>query len=811
MSDRTTTERILINATQDEEVRIALTSDQFLENIFIEEFGSHRTGNIYKGKITRVVPSLQAAFVDYGSQRHGFLPLKEVSPEYFRTQLSQTDNDQYSIADVLKEGQELIVQVEKEERGNKGAALTSFITLAGCYLVLMPNNPRAGGISRRIEGDEREEIKALMNALSIPDNMGLIIRTAGVGKAVEELQWDLDVLLKLWDAIQNAGQTQPPPCLIHEESDVVIRAFRDYLRKDVSEIIIDDTQLYERAKNHLAKISPEIIERVKLYEDKAIPLFSRYHIENQIETAFQRDVQLPSGGYIVIQETEALVSVDVNSARDTKSDDIEKTAFNTNREAAIEVARQLRLRDLGGLIVIDFIDMMSGDHQQQIVDTFREEIRNDKARVQYGRISRFGLLEISRQRLRPSLREGSQIVCPRCSGLGSIRSVESLSLYILRLMRHESMNDNVAEVIVQVPVDVAAFLLNEKRHMLDEIEKHHKVLLRIIPNPHILTPEYKIERVYNMQSSQLGRASYTHLEAPELTIAPSKIQQKTKVEPVVKTMETPIKPVVKKKKISLIQRLIKLFTKEEKKSSQTNKHGRHHTQRNRNNNNQRRNTGGQQQRRHQGQQRRHSGGNRSQNNDNRNQDNDNRRQNNDNRQQNNDNQRQGNDNRRQNNNNRRHRQNRQQGGYRNNRPNDNERQNQQNVAATQPAVTQTNTAPVAKPEFRQAPKPQQQQRKPVEQNNKPVEPINKPTTQSSAPKPVQQQQEVKSTPVQKPTQSQQVVNEPVIEIVIGPRPGDKARQYHQNKMKAKKQNPYKHKIQQKIKAEVEKEPSSKDD
>jgi ribonuclease E len=578
-----TNERILINATQEEEIRIALTSDQTLENIFIEEFGGHRTGNIYKGKISKVVPSLQAAFVDYGSERHGFLPLKEVAPEYFRAQHTNNHHHQYSIAELLIEGQEIIVQVEKEERGNKGAALTSFITLAGCYLVLMPNNPKAGGISRRIEGDERDSLKALMNALSAPEDMGLIIRTAGVGKAIEELQWDLDILLRLWDAIKQAGASQPAPCLIHEESDVVIRAFRDYLRKDVSEIIIDSPKLYQQARHHLARIHPEIVNHVKLYDDKSIPLFSRYHIESQIETAFKRDVRLPSGGFIVIQETEALVAIDVNSARDTKSDNIEKTAFNTNREAAIEVARQLRLRDLGGLIIIDFIDMESQEHKRQILETFNANIVSDKARVQFGQISRFGLLEVSRQRLRPSLREASQIACPRCNGLGSIRSIESMGLHLLRLIRHEAINDNVAEIIVQVPIDVAILLLNEKRHLLDEIEKHQKILVRIIPNPHIQTPDYKIDRIYGMQTSQLGKPSYAHQEeAAAFDISPSKTNQATKrEEPLVKPLEAPIKPTIKPKKVGLFQRLFSLLQlREQNKTKEAPvKTGQHHGRR----------------------------------------------------------------------------------------------------------------------------------------------------------------------------------------------------------------------------------------
>ncbi len=538
--------RILINGTQREEIRIALTSDKFLDDLFIQSIDQQpTTGNIYLAKVSRVVPSLQAAFVDYGAERHGFLPLKEIAPQYYKNPALSQSQEYINISDVLNEGQVMLVQVEKEERGNKGAALTSFITLAGCYLVLMPNNADAGGISRRVEGDERDQLKELLSTLQYPHDMGLIIRTAGVGKAIEELQWDLDVLLKLWSVITQAEQQQNSPCLIHQESDIIIRALRDYLRKDIHEIIVDTPQFFEQARNHLATVYPEI-DIVKFYDDPAIPLFTRYHIENQIETAFQRDVRLPSGGYIVIQETEALVSIDVNSARDTKSGDIELTAFNTNREAAIEVARQLRLRDLGGLIVIDFIDMNSADNQQQIVDTFKNEIRHDKARVQYSRISRFGLLEVSRQRLRPSLKEGSQIVCPRCSGQGSIRSVESLALLLLRLLRQEAMQPNVSEVHVQVPVEVATFLMNEKRSILSEIEHHQRVMLRILPNPYMETPQYKIERVYENQTSQQGKASYEHLAEANYIPPATRVEQATKtLEPVVKGIETPVKPIVK--------------------------------------------------------------------------------------------------------------------------------------------------------------------------------------------------------------------------------------------------------------------------
>ncbi len=534
--------RILINATQSEEIRVAITNNRFLDNLFIEEMGSHRTGNIYKARVTRIVPSLQAAFVDFGSERHGFLPLKEIAPDYFKNPVS---SDNYTILDILSEGQELIVQVEKEERGNKGAALTTFITLAGCYLVLMPNNPAAGGISRRIEGEDRDQLREYISALNLPDSMGLIIRTAGVGRAQEEIEWDLDILLRLWQAIQEAA-TQRAPFLIHQESDIVIRALRDYLRRDISEIIIDSPELYEKAKLHISTIRPEFINNIKLYQDPAVPLFTRYHIEDQIESAFLREVELPSGGFIVIQETEAMVTVDVNSARDTKAGNIEQTAFNTNREAAIEVARQMRLRDLGGLIAIDFIDMVSNENQQKVVDVFKEETRSDKARVQFNRISRFGILEVSRQRLRPSLTESSQIVCPRCAGRGSIRSVESLGLLLLRLIRQEALHDNVIAVNVHVPIEVAAFLVNEKRLALTEIETYHHTVVRILPNPHIETPQYKLERVYENQSGQQDiMPSYKQLEKAEIQPVPAVRVTSASTrhsEPAVKGVEAPSKP-----------------------------------------------------------------------------------------------------------------------------------------------------------------------------------------------------------------------------------------------------------------------------
>ncbi|NNM59485.1 MAG: Rne/Rng family ribonuclease [Legionellales bacterium] len=555
---------ILINATQSEEVRVAITNGRYLDNLFIEEIGSHRTGNIYFARVTRVVPSLQAAFVDFGSERHGFLPLKEIAPVYFRASSGGSQS-----VDKICEGQTLIVQVVKEERGNKGAALTTFITLAGSYLVLMPNNPEAGGISHRIEGEDRDQMRETIALLDKPEGMGLIVRTAGLGRAREELKWDLDILLRLWDAINTATENRQPPFLIHQESDIVIRALRDYLRKDITEIIIDSPELYERAKEHTRIVRPEFTHLVKLYQDKITPLFTRYRIEDQIESAFLRDVQLPSGGCIVIEETEAMVTIDVNSARDTKGGNIEQTAFNTNREAAIEIARQLRLRDIGGQIAIDFIDMASTENQQKILDTFKEETRNDKARVQFSRISRFGILEVSRQRLRPSLTESSQIVCPRCNGQGSIRSVESLGLLLLRLIRQEALYDNVVAVNVQVPIDVATFLINEKRHALSEVEAQHHILVRIFPNPHIQTPQYKIERVYETQVGQTGiTPSFKQIDKIqfETTTHRETTNSTRQGEPAVKILAAPPKPVVSNKSPQrILARIWSLFSGEGEK------------------------------------------------------------------------------------------------------------------------------------------------------------------------------------------------------------------------------------------------------
>ena len=487
--------RMLINATQQEELRVALVDGQRLYDLDIESPGhEQKKANIYKGKITRVEQSLEAAFVDYGADRHGFLPFKEISREYFSS--NGSSHGRPNIKDVLHVGQEVIVQVDKEERGNKGAALTTFISLAGSYLVLMPNNPRAGGISRRIEGDDRQELKEALDSLEIPNGMGLIVRTAGVGKSAEALQWDLSFRLKHWEAIKKAAEGRPAPFLIHQESNVIVRAFRDYLRPDIGEILIDNMKILDLAKEHIAALGrPDFSSKIKPYTGE-IPLFSHYQIESQIESAFQREVRLPSGGSIVIDTTEALTAIDINSARSTRGGDIEETAFNTNLEAADEIARQLRLRDLGGLIVIDFIDMTPIRHQREVENRLRDAVRQDRARIQIGRISRFGLLEMSRQRLSPSLGESSHHVCPRCNGTGTVRDNESLALSILRLIEEEALKDNTKEVDAIVPVQVASYLLNEKRESINAIERRSggKVRVVVVPNDRMETPHYEVIR-----------------------------------------------------------------------------------------------------------------------------------------------------------------------------------------------------------------------------------------------------------------------------------------------------------------------------
>lgn len=487
--------RMLINATQQEELRVALVDGQRLYDLDIESPGhEQKKANIYKGKITRIEPSLEAAFVDYGAERHGFLPLKEIAREYFPA--NYNSHGRPNIKDVLREGQEVIVQIDKEERGNKGAALTTFISLAESYLVLMPNNPRAGGISRRIEGDDRTELKEALASLELPDGMGLIVRTAGVGKSAEALQWDLSFRLKHWEAIKKAAESRPAPFLIHQESNVIVRAFRDYLRQDIGEILIDNPKVLELARQHIAALGrPDFTSKIKLYTGE-IPLFSHYQIESQIESAFQREVRLPSGGSIVIDTTEALTAIDINSARATRGGDIEETAFNTNLEAADEIARQLRLRDLGGLIVIDFIDMTPVRHQRAVENRLREAVRQDRARIQISHISRFGLLEMSRQRLSPSLGESSHHVCPRCSGTGTVRDNESLSLSILRLIEEEALKENTKEVHAIVPVPIASYLLNEKRAAVSAIEaRQGGVRCIIVPNDEMQTPHYHVLRV----------------------------------------------------------------------------------------------------------------------------------------------------------------------------------------------------------------------------------------------------------------------------------------------------------------------------
>ncbi len=533
--------RMLINATQAEELRVALVDGQKIYDLDIESPGhDQKKANIYKGKITRVEPSLEAAFVDYGADRHGFLPLKEVARNYFPKGYSYQGRP--NIKDVLREGQEVIIQIEKEERGNKGAALTTFISLAGSYLVLMPNNPRAGGISRRIEGDERTELKESLSKLDLPEGMGLIVRTAGVGKSAEELKWDLKVLLNHWHSIADASETKSAPFLIHRESNVIVRAIRDYLRRDIGEILIDHSKTFELAKQHIAMVRPDFESRVKLYQGE-IPLFTHYQVESQIQSAFQREVRLPSGGSIVIDPTEALTSIDINSARATRGSDIEETALNTNLEAAEEIARQLRLRDLGGLVVIDFIDMTPVRHQREVENRMRESVRQDRARVQLGRISRFGLMEMSRQRLRPSLGESASHVCPRCSGQGTIRDDESLALAILRLIEEEGLKENTVKIQAMVPVAVAAYLLNEKRRDVAKVEKRHNVEVFIIPNANFETPHFEINRL-RKNDEEAEQIDYDSLEKKHEVYQPSVISDSKKAaeEPALQGFSTPSAP-----------------------------------------------------------------------------------------------------------------------------------------------------------------------------------------------------------------------------------------------------------------------------
>lgn len=555
--------RMLINATQPEEVRVALVDGQRLYDLDIESIArEQKKSNIYKARVVRIEPGLEAAFVDYGANRHGFLPFKEVARTLFRNKQDGAQGKKPTIQDAIEVGQEFIIQIEKEERGNKGAALTTFISLAGRYLVLAPNNPRVGGVSRQIEGNDRTDARTAMSHLVVPDGMGLILRTAGVGKSSEELQWDLDYLQQLWNAITQAADNKAAPFLIYQESEVIIRAIRDYLRKDINEIWIDDPDVHKRSYDFMNQVMPHNLEKLKLYKEND-PLFTRYQIENQIESAFSRQVLLPSGGAVIIDHTEALISIDINSARATKGSDIEETAFNTNLEAAEEIARQLRLRDIGGLIVIDFIDMLNSRNQREVENAMREYLRMDRARVQVGRISRFGLLEMSRQRLRPSLGESSHIPCPRCDGQGTIRDVESLALSILRIIEEAAMKDMTAKVVVTVPVDAATFLLNEKRQPISEIQHRLDVDIVVIPEPGMVTPQYSVQRIRlsDAKAEENQRASYLLENENNETLNHELInhQKKRAVEnPVVKQFvpQTPLPGGPNSKPKGLISRLL---------------------------------------------------------------------------------------------------------------------------------------------------------------------------------------------------------------------------------------------------------------
>jgi ribonuclease E len=504
---------MLVNATQEEELRVALVDGQRIYDLDVEiPSREQKKSNVYKGRITRVEPSLEACFIDYGAERHGFLPLKEISKEYFKASPS---GGRMNIRELVDEGQEIIVQVEKEERGNKGAALTTFISLAGRFLVLMPNNARAGGVSRRIEGEDREQLREALDQVQIPDGMGAIVRTAGVGRTAEELQWDLDNLKEVWNAIAQAAEGRPAAFLIYQESKAIIRALRDYLAEDIGEILVDNQEIYAEAQQYMQRFMPASLRKLKFYEDP-VPLFTRFQIENQIESAHSHKINLPSGGSIVIDPTEALVSIDINSARATRGGDIETTALNTNLEAADEISRQLRLRDLGGLIVIDFIDMESQKNQRAVEDRVRDAVKQDRARIQIGRISRFGLLELSRQRLRPSIGESASISCPRCSGMGTIRSTESLALALLRLIGEEARKDRTVKVIAQLPVEVATYLMNEKREWLHSIESKSHAQVVLVPNKYFETPAYEIRRVRDDESLLPENSGLSH----QIPVAP---------------------------------------------------------------------------------------------------------------------------------------------------------------------------------------------------------------------------------------------------------------------------------------------------
>ncbi len=558
--------RMLFNATQPEELRLAVVDGQKLLDLDIEaESYQHKKGNVYKGKITRIEPSLEAAFVDYGTERQGFLPLKEISRIYFAATGERTPIGQIRIQDAIKEGQELIVQVDKEERGSKGAALTTFVSLAGRFLVLMPNNPKGGGISRRIEGEERAELREAMAQLEIPEDYALIARTAGIGRSAEELQWDLDYLIHLWDAISKAAAERGAPFLIYQESNLVVRTIRDYLRSDIGEILIDNPDIFERMKKFMEQVTPHNVNKLKLYQDET-PLFTRYQIEYQIDSAFAREVRLESGGSLVFDRTEALVSIDVNSARATKGADIEETALNTNLEAATEIARQMRLRDIGGLIVIDFIDMTPVRNQREVENRFNEALKVDRARAQVGRISRFGLLEMSRQRLRPSLGEASSLMCPRCNGTGHIRSVPSSALNILRMIQEEAMKENTAAVHIHLPIETATFLLNEKRREINVIESRTGCPVLIIPTTELETPHYRVRRLrseeFESESNVPSYRTAIHEEAVEEPVVAQAVQSKAELPAVGQLAHFAAAPPRKKEKKGegWLRRLFKLFT-----------------------------------------------------------------------------------------------------------------------------------------------------------------------------------------------------------------------------------------------------------
>ncbi|MDO8953542.1 MAG: Rne/Rng family ribonuclease [Gammaproteobacteria bacterium] len=574
--------RMLINATQVEEIRVAIVDDHKLFDLDIQS--SHRLqkkANIYKARISRIEPSLNAVFVDYGADRHGFLPIKEIAQEY----LSKPIESNADIRSALKEGQEIIIQIDKEERGNKGAAITTYITLAGCYLVLMPNNQKAGGVSRRIEGDDRQQLKTAMSNLVLPDSMGVIARTAGLGRTAEELQWDLDALLKLWDTVNLEAEKQAAPFLIYQESDVILRSVRDYLRQDIDEIIVDDKETYNRVMEYVKRLRPDFLDRMKFY-DKEISLFSHYAIESQIETAYQREITLPLGGSIVIDYTEALTSIDINSARATKGGDIEETALQTNLEAAVEIARQLKLRDLGGLIVIDFIDMSSARNQRDVENKLTEAVKQDRARIQIGKISRFGLLEMSRQRIRPSLDESSSYVCPRCTGQGTIRGVESLSLSITRLIKEEALRPDTLEIQIQLPISVATFLLNEKRHLMASLETQYKIRIILLPNPSLETPHYVITRHTKLGESSVTSYLLTKPIQEQEHAATSK--HVTPEKPAIRTIDIIAAPHTKNTLLSSISKLIQgLFGagKTAKVAANTPVRPSNQNNRNRNNNN----------------------------------------------------------------------------------------------------------------------------------------------------------------------------------------------------------------------------------